>query len=284
MKTKKAMFLTGTFLVLFLVSGAARAFALPISVGGGVTVGGESINLDWPTGSLSGPGPILWAEDNRLTIRQNSVGASVFFDAHFVNLSVDFLQGNFDVSGRMPNATPGNVPADMFVGSWSATLINFNLVGKFPIPLFNMHTVRIFPMLGAGYQVGSVVENLGDGGLFDRGFNNIRILFGIGADFDLNNRVFIRLSLLPYYHLTRRVTLALVDPTSPPDQTPFVAHGGFGTNATLAFGFRLGSNPQPMPQPRNRGQAPQNIEPQVTAEPQVIAELPPNPEPQESVE
>jgi len=250
MKSKKVAFLTGALAVLFFASGAARAFAVPISVGGGVTLGTEALVLEWPDGSLLGPGGTggpTWLAPNRINLRQNSIGASVFFDAHFVMLNVDFLQGNFDVGGtRM--GTP-----ESFAGTWSSTLINFNLVGKFPITFFGMDTVRIFPMFGVGYQIGNVVEYL-DGGLFDRGFNNIRILFGLGADFDFNNRVFMRFSALPYYHLTRNVTLTLVDPANPPADTSFVAHGGFGVNATLALGFRLGRNPQPMPRPREEPQ------------------------------
>ena len=272
MRAKKTIFLTGAFLVLFLASGAARAFALPLplSVGGGVNIGTESLVLEWPDGSLSDP--IVWDAPNRINVRQNSIGASVFFDAHFVMLGVDFLQGNFDVGGTMMGPT---LP-DVFAGTWSATMINFNLIGKFPIPLFNMQNVRVFPMLGVGYQFANVVEDL-DGGLFDRGFNNFRILFGLGADFDFNSRVFLRLSVLPYYHMTRNVSLSLVDPANSPSDTTFVAHGGFGANASLAIGFRLGNNPQPMPRPRGDQQA--EPQPQVAAAPE-----PQSPPPQQQAD
>jgi hypothetical protein len=249
-KSKKALLLTGAFLALFLAAGAGSAFAqpMPLSIGGGLILGTESLILDWPDGSsgIAGGG-INFNNDNRINMRQNSVGASIFFDAHFVTLSLDFLQGNFDVSGRMPNVSGSpHDPPEMFVGSWSATLINANLIGKFPIAFFGMDTARVFPMIGLGYQLGNVVEEL-DGGMFDRSFNNVRVLFGLGGDFDLNNRVFFRVSVLPYYHLTRDFTLMLVDPSTPVGDTSMVAHGGFGLNAGLTVGFRLGSNPQPMP-------------------------------------
>ena len=250
MRKMKVAVMAGTF-AAFLVIGAGNAFAVPVSMGGGVTLGSETLNMEWPQGSFTGP-TVSWQDDNRVTLRQSSVGATLFLDAHFAALSVDLMQGSFDVSGRMwyDSAGAGSnfTPGDMFVGSWSATLINANLVGKFPIALFGMPTARVFPMLGAGYQIANVVEQL-ENGFMDRSFNNIRVLFGIGADFDLNQRVFLRFSVLPYYHLTRAVTLRLVDPANIADisETTFVAHGGFGMNAGVLVGFRFGRDPSPMP-------------------------------------
>ncbi|MCL2608583.1 MAG: hypothetical protein FWD94_01590 [Treponema sp.] len=206
----------------------AAAWAVPVSLGSGLAIGTSLVDLDW--------------ENTRFKSLENGIGASFFFDAHYVSLSADILNGYYDISGRA--ISPAESPADdeelstikPEVASYSASLLNINIIGKFPVALYDLSSVYVFPMIGVGYRMSRVVE---DAGPFRGTFNEIKVLFGLGGDFYLNRRVFFRISLIPYYHLTRESTQKIVRRVSGNDA--FLAHGGFGVNGYLMMGIRLGT-------------------------------------------
>jgi len=217
--------------MMAIVSGIGTVWAVPYSLGGGLTFGNEALYLDWDNG--------------RFNTVQKSIGGSLFFDAHYASLSVDVASGNFDVSGRVfspvdvfdADGKPLQPPAynlDQTVTSYSATLLNANLVGKFPLSLYGLSTVRVFPMLGVGYQLAQIVQKES---LIAGTYNGIRLLFGLGGDFDLSDRVFLRLAALPYYSFAKESTKGLVKSAGYGDWN---AHGGFGASGYVMVGFRLG--------------------------------------------
>jgi len=208
--------------VALAMSGAA--YAIPLSAGVGASFGTETVGLDW--------------ENNRFKVKEQGLGLSAFFDAHYVAASVDLMSGSYDLSGRIfkENGTdPETYDLEQVVSSLSATLLNFNLIGKYPLPLYGLERVSVFPMIGAGYQMAQIVQ--AEGPLFGS-YNSIKILFGIGGDFDISERVFLRFVLLPHYALTKNSTKKIVkDHFGKPDWN---AHGGFGASGHILAGFRLG--------------------------------------------
>jgi len=215
--------------VVVIMSGAAHA--IPISLGGGAAFGTESVNLDWG--------------NNRFDFLQNFIGVSTFFDAYFAMLAIDLMSGSYDLSGRIfkdgtVNSDGDDVSItklDKVVSSYSATLLNLNLIGKFPLDLYGLKTARVYPMLGAGFQLAQIVQ---EEGLFEGTFNEMKVIFGLGGDFDVSDRVFIRFMVLPHYALTKVSTVKIVESYFV-DNTGWNAHGGFGVNGHLMAGFRIGN-------------------------------------------
>jgi len=204
---------------------SAAAGALPISVGSGVVFGTEAVKLDY--------------DNNRFDMKQNYIGLSTFFDAHYVSLGIDLMNGNVDLSGRAfreDENAPGTYSLNQVVQSYSALMLDINLLGKLPLPLFGLEQVSVFPMLGAGFKMVQIVQEQTP--LFGA-YNDIKILFGVGGDFDISERVFLRFVLLPHYALAIPSTKIIV--ASHFDKPNWSAHGGFGASGHIMAGFRFGA-------------------------------------------
>jgi hypothetical protein len=209
-------------------------YAIPLSVGGGLVFGTEWTNLNW--------------EDAHVNIRQDSLGGSVFFDAYFASLSMALMQGNYDIyaDAKAPDGNP--IIREDSVIIRSATLLDINLVGKFPVPFQNMQTLQFFPMIGIGCQISTAVEETPDDLFITNGFNNFRVLLGLGIDLDLSDLVFIRISALPYYNVPMAPRTKFAPKTDGDSTSVMGIPGGFGVNGNLSFGFKLGNVPNKQPQ------------------------------------
>jgi hypothetical protein len=221
------------FVVSIMAFVATFAGALPISIGSGVSMGMESINLENQSLDSGSWGPL-----STLDISLNTIGASLFVDFHYAYFSLNISQGEYAVVGRMPNAQP-----DMFGGRYSSAFIDANLVGKLPISLYSSQSILIFPMVGLGYRLSAVDGALdagnNEGIFFDPSFNSVRLIFGLGADFNFNENVFLRLLALPYYHFPGKVRKGLVIPDSANKSELIELPGGYGMSGGLTIGFRL---------------------------------------------
>jgi hypothetical protein len=133
-----------------------------------------------------------------------------------------------------------NTSGDAFFGSYDATIFDIQLLGKFPLSLYGTNSVRIFPMFGIGYQAsaekGAVASQNMAGDLFDGTFNNVRLFFGIGGDFDVTSAVFVRVQALPYYHFPMDVPTKFIDSSG---TGSVKVPGGFGVDASLTIGFKI---------------------------------------------
>lgn len=218
------------FFVTIMVFMSSVAVALPMSLGGGLNLGMESINSE-----NIGTADVSW-----LNVSVDTIGASVFFDVNYACLSVNILQGNYASMGRMPASPP--MPT-MFNIKQSFSFIDIQLVGKLPISLYGSQTILVFPMVGLGYRLSDMDGGLefdnDKGGYFDPSFNSLRILFGLGADFNFNENVFLRLSALPYYFFPEKAYRNMVMDDSANKGGLVDLPGGYGINGGLSVGFRF---------------------------------------------
>ena len=223
----------GFLVAIIAVLVSNGVYAVPLSIGGGLVFGTEWTNLNW--------------ENAQVNIRQDSLGGSVFFDAHFASLSVDLMQGNYNIYADAK--TPNGIKDSVIIHS--ATLVNLNLIGKFPVPVHGTQTLRFFPMIGVGCQMSTAVEDkdTSEDIFITNGFNNFRVLLGLGLDLDLSDLVFIRISALPYYNVPIVPHTKFATKTAGGDTESVMGiPSGFGVNGNLSFGFKLGNVPNKQPQ------------------------------------
>ena len=197
------------------VAGGAFAQTL-FSAGGGFMFDGGR------RGSVSGGG-------FDANLNSFGFGGYVFLDATFVELSVGLLMGPY--SQRMSG---GGLPTVSYSGSFSS--MGFSLLGKYP---FNIGggNVFLFPLLGVGYDIVLFVSDADDVDSFD--LNTFSIQFGIGADLGINERLFIRTSLLGTWRFAPRYARDMADYLSDSTGINFSASGGFGVTTKIAIGFRF---------------------------------------------
>jgi len=162
---------------------------------------------------------------------QFGVGAWVFADARFIELSVGLQGGILDVEiGR--EADDREHIDEVNRGSFLAA--DVNLLLKFPFALRG-GSISVFPLLGAGYHfvVAANIEGETIRALSD--FNVWKINFGAGGDFALRENLFLRLSALGYYRFPsdRERDFQRETPGSN------VSTGGFGGTLRIGLGLRL---------------------------------------------
>jgi len=222
-----------------LVAGGVFAESRSLfSVGGGVLLeleaGGVSADVNVPLAGNVG----------NLTVINDHVGFGGWFfaDARFVELSVGFFGGARDVHASW-NLPVGQGSGRLYEDSFFA--FNLSLLGKFPIDLGRRGNVSIFPLLGIGLNVlgGSELDD-------DSGFPNelerweandltVRIKFGVGGDFNLGQRLFLRTNLLGFYRLPTSQERDLASSLNNIPGFDASAPGGFGGSLRVGIGFRI---------------------------------------------
>ena len=209
------------FLVLALaafVAGGVFADSL-FSVGGGFSFSGGRIAR------------IHYDSDNWIGERALGFGGHVFFDARFVEASIGIMGG--------PLSWVDVYDGDRDSERWGTlTSMELSLLGKFPIDL---GAVTFFPMLGIGGNIALSVRD-DDGNSWDdmsddsvgEWYSTFRIKFGVGADFDITERVFFRAQGLGWYGFAPSGIRDAVDYMPGLD-----ARGGLGGSVRLSVGFRF---------------------------------------------
>jgi hypothetical protein len=188
----------GLLVVLLLSTGA---FAQDISISAGAAVnfmywvnsqsddsGGPEVNQDMGWSALS-------------------AGAFVDLTYVMVNLSYAFTLGSPGVTISV-DGTKDNAASDAATAAaedYSASYLVITVLGKYP---FDVGGVVIFPMLGAEYQLNLTLydddtdlkDTFSDDA--DASLNDLYLLAGVGADFDITESLYARVMALFSYCLT----------------------------------------------------------------------------------
>jgi len=147
-------------------------------------------------GSIESGGGILWADEPtaRISMPNTGMGAYVFFDAMYGQVSVGFTLGN----GTWESGNTGNLP-DM-----QRTSVILGIYGKYPVVLGR---IALFPLIGADYELALTgkLENA-DGSTYTFDGEGTRPASnalsaawakgGGGADFNLNDNIYLRTEIL----------------------------------------------------------------------------------------
>jgi hypothetical protein len=188
------------------------------SVGGGFSFSGGRV------------GRIFDDSDNWSGYNALGFGGHAFFDARFAEVSLGIMGGpvnDIEVSD-----------GDRETERWGSLLaMELSLLGKFPV---DMGGFTFFPLLGFGYSIGLSFTDE-DGNSFDDvgdAFNTFRIKFGVGADFDINESLFFRTSVLGWYGFAPSLVSDWADLTNA-FGGDVSARGGFGASVRLGVGFRF---------------------------------------------
>jgi len=168
-------------------------------------------------------------------------GGFVFLDATFAELTIAFMGGPAPFTMEM--GYDGVTISETLSGSFTA--LDFSLVGKFPFALGGGN-ITVFPMLGIGYNV-VLSSNDEDGNDMFEGndefsatdLSTFRITLGGGADFDINQNLFFRATVLGYYRFAPSLFRDLVADEMRRYGISANYHGGFGATVRFAVGFRF---------------------------------------------
>jgi len=208
--------------------GAGRPSWVPplrFSVGGGLGFDGGTIGINEQNVTVGGgpwlPGtPVL----NHISIVPLGFGAFVFADATFAELSIG-IQGGPSTYWINNDDTPGSFFA-----------LDFTLLGKFPFSLGGGR-FYLFPLLGIGGNIVLAASLDGDSFYDLTGdspaskLSAFRLYWGAGADFDLNERLFLRVSALGNLRFA---------PSYFRDRAPaWRYYHGIGGGVRVGVGFRL---------------------------------------------
>ena len=220
-----------------------RGFSLSAGVGG--MVGGHFTRYGIRAGEL----------EAGQSISQFEYGLFAFFDATFITLGFIWQNGvnNFDE----PVAIGGVDHGMSRSGQGWQTVLGFSALLRFPFRLGSRFTVS--PLLGIDYHMVFLYRRTDgyglvynrddgyeetdlDGGAFSLSdWNSFIIRLGVGAEFDLTNRLFLRGDLLFGIRLMtnyERKNLALMQHVSG-DPSPDLGGLSFGPSLRLSLGWRF---------------------------------------------
>jgi hypothetical protein len=214
-------------LALFIAGGVFAQQPVTFSAG----VGGH-FTADWTTYSLTSDGEKIRKAENR---NEQTLAGGVygFFDATYVVVNVGLAFGNTN-----------NIKQDNFTDSMKKgvdfTALKLGIFVKYP---FEMDGFTLFPLLGfdntlvlGGKMYGDTVDedaHIGTLALrdFQYQYSQYWLKFGVGADFDIADNIYIRPEFLYGFALNNGAQAGLL-----------VKHGSAATHGLdlkLAVGFRL---------------------------------------------
>ena len=164
-----------------LVAGGAFAIDMSAGLGGNFAVNFDSFKFEYD------------GEKFDMSRTMTGGGFSAFFDATFVEANIGMLFGG----------TKLKYDGESFDdASESLSYLTLGLFGKYP---FNLGAMSLFPLLGVQFDIGlSAKDNDGKAINFEDWedtskadyMNRIWIKLGVGADFNLSNRLYLRPSFL----------------------------------------------------------------------------------------
>ena len=233
------------FLVLALaafVAGGVFADSL-FSVGGGFSFDGGRLGSVPFEGSDSGAG---WSESwsGFEGFNATGFGGHVFFDMTFVEFSIGLMGG--PMHGVMHEefswTDNGDSGSGTFRGLYKGTFLalDFSLLGRLPFAIGNGNA-SIFPLLGIGANIVLSARTLNGDDVADLfgddhsavNFSTFRFQFGVGADFNITDSVFFRISALGNYRFAPTLIRDWADEAGENHR------GGFGGAVRMGVGFRL---------------------------------------------
>jgi len=126
------------------------------------------------------------------------IGGNVFFDITYAEVNIGILGGNFkqkDKDGKVADGDKGTDVTDLTLG----------LVGKYPFALGDK--VKLFPFLGIEYNINLSTKSDGEDVFKDGKYgvdkdgndyskadvtSSLKLLIGVGVDFDLTDSIYLR--------------------------------------------------------------------------------------------
>jgi hypothetical protein len=209
-----------------VLAGGISAQESFFSIGGGILAGYEA-----DSAIVNGPAGYTEGINNELV----GFGAWVFADAKYAELSIGLYGGSL-ICNTSTDAPPLPKTESTLEGSFFA--MDFSLLGKYPFVL-GKSGISLFPLLGIGYQL--VIAGSLEGTDIDTpsDLSALKILLGVGADFALGEKFFIRSSLLGGYRFPSKMQNDFIDAAN--DTPDLRASYSYGLAFTLkvAFGIKL---------------------------------------------
>jgi hypothetical protein len=195
--------------IVGLALGAVSAVsALDMSVGGGASFTGN-FGGGFSTPEVKYQNIVLIKE---LETKMPWMGGVVsgFFDLTYAEISIGITGGSGTLSQEIPilNLTTGQVSYVPNDASFGVVAFDISLLGKYPIALSD--AVSLAPLVGIDYQSwlagGVAIQNI-DGSVIEEPGDNSRlwVKFGLGLDYNLNEKVFLRIPVLYGIGLANKV-------------------------------------------------------------------------------
>jgi len=226
-------------LVLVLVAVLTRGLSAQesfFSAGGGVLIDVERSKMSATNDGSASADPSIHRPGTQ--IMPIGFGGWAFTDAKYAELSIGLYGGplSFTITEDYQEDYKYITVSDTFKGSFFA--MDFNLLGKYPFVLGKKRSISIFPLLGIGYQliVAATLEGFNIDTPTD--LSTFRILLGIGGDFALSEKLFLRTSLLGLYRFPSKIENDAVDFANaiPGTKIFFLGLGGM---LKIALGVKL---------------------------------------------
>jgi hypothetical protein len=218
--------------ILMVVMGSAL-FALEFSFGGGIMTGATFNTMETNATEVL-PSTFVAVE---YTVKDFDIGAFVFADIKYAELSIGFLQqiGKVtDVNATLGGAVVYPQPNETYISS----LLLIEVLGKYPFTL--NEKISVYPALGLMFRIPVAGNDYSD--LEHKANWGLGIKGGGGLDFNLSETLFLRCELLVYYELAadKEINASITKPM--PASADFkVKDAGYYVQPQLkiAIGFRL---------------------------------------------
>jgi opacity protein-like surface antigen len=254
---------TNCLLMVFAILPVLNSYGVDISLsmGGGGLLGGLFTRYTLTSGGIIELGETVTPVDvvSKQEINQMNYGVHLFFDATWIEFSLGFQGGsNAFREEYSAEAEDGTSVSDSKIsGTGIEAMLGFTLLGKYPIHLNERFT--LFPLAGVEYQA-ALLEYRKEGDLmrYSRtnvlwewdsdgnayklsAWNSLLIDIGVGLDFAIDPRVFLRTELLYGFRLQTPYEVDALEKLKKEIQAPSPKLAGLTSGPTLklALGYRL---------------------------------------------
>jgi len=222
-------------LVIFVCVGTALSAQISMSAGGGVL-----LDMSFRNGMKAKDGD----DSMYMGYRNISFGGFGFFDATYAEADVSFAYGSLT---QVMKAKLNGESENESESAGSVIQLGISLLGKYPIEL---GPVTVFPLAGIGYNIVLSAKDKDGEKMYDsedddktamKQMSQFAILFGGGADYNINDNLYIRGSLLLQVRLAAKEMKDTVKAMNDIDFAPvdFKTTLGFGPVLKVAVGYRF---------------------------------------------
>jgi opacity protein-like surface antigen len=236
-------------IVSLLVALGSTLFALEFSFGGGLLTGATFNTMETTRTNVPALTPTLPPGANpnlamEYTVTDFDIGAFVFADIKYAELSIGFLQQIGNVTDINASIADGAMEVPQDDESYLSSLLLIEVLGKYPFTL--NEKISIYPALGVMFRIPFAGNDYSD---FEHNASwGLGIKAGGGLDFNLTEALFLRCELLVYYELTadKEISASVAEPYPPMSLPPIdldfdVKDAGYYVQPQLkiAIGYRL---------------------------------------------
>jgi hypothetical protein len=219
-----------------LIALGSSLFALDLSFGGGIMTGATFNKMESNPSAIV---PSYLDVAMSYTVKDFDIGAFVFADVKYAELSIGFLQQIGTVTDIVGDVTTAGVPSKEFPPdeSYRSSLLLFDLLGKYPFTL--SEKISVYPALGLMFRLPIAGNKSSD---FEHKANwGLGIKAGGGLDFTLTDALFLRCELFVYYELAADKDISAPPPGSSTSYEFKVKNAGYYLQPQLkvAIGYKL---------------------------------------------